>query len=121
MMPDSGILCPFITVLKTTKITLPSFLCVKKPTKTSGFHAKFLLFLTLKPYAYAENIGKRALAKCKFLADELKRLRSEVIDLKKKLALAEEHREILIPTRGTKKSSGILHGSNAVKYAWIKA
>lgn len=33
--------------------------------------------------------------------DELQRLRSEVIELKKKLALAEEHREILIPTRGT--------------------
>jgi transposase len=29
------------------------------------------------------------------LNDELKRLRSEVIELKKKLALAEEHREIL--------------------------
>ncbi len=53
--------------------------------------------------------------------DELQRLRSEVIELKKKLALAEEHREILIPTRGTRKSGGILRCSNAVKYAWIKA
>jgi putative transposase len=35
--------------------------------------------------------------------------------------LAEEHREILIPTRGTRKSGGILRCSNAVKYAWIKA
>ncbi|NOT86303.1 MAG: transposase [Methylococcaceae bacterium] len=53
--------------------------------------------------------------------DELKRLRSEVIELKKKLALAEEHREILIPTRDTRKSGGVLRCPNAVKYAWIKA
>ena len=45
--------------------------------------------------------------------DELTRLHSEVVELKKKLALAEAHREI--------QKSGILCCPNAMKYAWIKA
>ncbi|WP_019868096.1 transposase [Methylovulum miyakonense] len=46
--------------------------------------------------------------------DELIRLRGEVVELKKKLALAEAHRET------AKKSGGMLRCPNAMKYAWIK-
>ncbi len=47
-------------------------------------------------------------SKCIKVNDEPRQLCSEIIVLKKKLALAEEHRENLTPTWGTRKSGGVL-------------
>ncbi|NOT86335.1 MAG: transposase [Methylococcaceae bacterium] len=50
---------------------------------------------TLYKWMEQLNLGDDKDSKNIKLNDELKRLHSEVVELKKKLALAEEHREIL--------------------------